>query len=567
MVTPENSSRRRDLLWLVLVFGLLYGFRLGSYPLDNPDEGRNTEIPREMIATGDWVTPRLNGVNYFEKPPLMYWAVGGSMKLFGLNEWASRAVPALFALGGILLTYAAARRLYGRNAGLISATVLGTGLLYFGTGRFLVLDMPVSVLMGATLFCFILALEEPPGTRRRWLFYGLYASAGLATLTKGFIGFLVTGAVMFLWLLIFNQWKRLRPLYLPSGAALFLLIAAPWHVLAAMHNETWAHRYIYFEHWARFTTTEHGRFQPWHYFIWILLGGLFPWMAFLWPAVRDAVRGGWAKRGENATAWFFVTWVAFIFLFFTKSQSKLPAYILPVFPALAVLIGRWLAGVMADPAGLRRLRWSLRGFSFASGLLAAALIVTVMRPGLIIHDPAQAAALRIPAMGLATILILGGVNVPILARLRGSRAAVAGMAVTAALFLGGLTFAVPDIYKPGTKELALLVKAQVQPGDRVMHYFDFFHDFTFYAERTVDVVAAKGELELEEDAVARASGRFMSEAEFRARWMQPGRIYVVAKKKDVLGRGDGQTPLFADPTFHYHLLGQTKNHYLFSNQP
>ena len=102
MVTPEKSSWRRDLLWLALAFGLLLGFRLGSYPFDNPDEGRNVEIPREMLATGDWVTPRLDGVNYFEKPPLMYWAVGASMQLFGPNEWATRAVPALFALGGVL---------------------------------------------------------------------------------------------------------------------------------------------------------------------------------------------------------------------------------------------------------------------------------------------------------------------------------------------------------------------------------------------------------------------------------------------------------------------------------
>ena len=170
-------------------------------------------------------------------------------------------------------------------------------------------------------------------------------------------------------------------------------------------------------------------------------------------------------------------------------------------------------------------------------------------------------------MALAAILLLGGVNVPILVRLRGGWGVVAGIGAMAALFLAGLTFAVPDIYKPGTKELALIVKARVQPGDRVMHYFDFFHDFTFYAGRTVDLVAAKGELELEEDAAARTSGRFMSEAEFRALWTQPGRIYVVAKKKDVQRRGDGQPPLFADPTFHYHLLGQSQDHYLFSNQP
>jgi 4-amino-4-deoxy-L-arabinose transferase-like glycosyltransferase len=575
MVTSENPSWRRDLLWLALAFGLLLGFRLGSYPFDNPDEGRNVEIPREMLATGDWVTPRLNGVNYFEKPPLMYWSVGAFLKFAGPSEWAMRATPALFALGGVLLTYAAARRLQGRTAGLTSATVLGTSLLYFGTGRFLVLDMAVSVLMSATLFCFILAVQEPPGARRRWLFYGLYASAALATLTKGFIGFLVTGAVMFLWLLIFNQWKRLRPLHLPSGIALFLLIAAPWHVLAAMRNETWAHRYIYIEHFARFFTTYHGRYQPWHYFIWIVLGGLFPWTVFLWPAVRAAVRGGWARRGENATAWFFVTWVAFIFLFFSKSQSKLPGYILPVFPALAVLIGAWLAGVIADPAGTWRLRGSLRIFSFACGLVAAALLLAVLRPGLVIHDPAQALALRTPAMVLAAVLLVGGVNAPILERLRGGLAAVAAIAVTAALFLAGLTFAVPDIYKPGTKELALIVKARVQPGDRVMHYFDFFHDFTFYAERTVDCIAGEenvrkfefSELEFKEDAAAIARGQLMTEASFRALWTQPGRIYVVAKKQDVEKRGDGRPALFADPTFHYHLLGSTQDHYLFSNQP
>ena len=580
MINPEIPSWRRDLLWLTLAFALLLGFRLGSYPLDNPDEGRNAEIPREMLATGDWVTPRLNGVNYFEKPPLMYWAVGTSIKLLGRNEWAVRATPAFFALGGVLLTYAAARRLYGRTAGVTSATVLGTSLLYFGTGRFLVLDMAVSVLMSATLFCFILAVAEPPGARRRWLFYGLYVSAALATLTKGFIGFLVTGAVMFLWLLIFKQWKRLRPMYLPTGIVLFLAIAAPWHVLAAMRNETWAHRYIYFEHWARFTTTEHGRYQPWHFFIWILLGGLFPWMAFLWPAVREAIRGGpfdklgvsslsrdWARRDVNATAWFFITWIAFIFLFFSKSQSKLPAYILPVFPAVAVLIGNWLAGVIADPDAGHRLRWSLRVLSFVCGLLAAGLLLAVLRPGLIIRDPAQIAGLRTPAIILAAVLLVSGLIVPILTRLRGGWGAFAGIAGMAALFLGTLTFAVPDIYKPGTKELALLVKSRVQPGDRVMHYFDFFHDFTFYAERTVDVIAAKGELELEEDAVARSSGRFMSEADFRALWAQPGRIYVVAKKRDVERRGDSQPALFTDPTFRYHLLGQSRGHYLFSNQP
>jgi len=187
-----EPSWRRDLILLAVIFGAILAWRLGSAPLRNPDEGRYAEIPREMVASGDWVTPRLNGVPYFEKPPLVYWAVAACEEVLGPSEWALRLTPALFALAGILTAYAATRRVYGRDAGFWAAVVLGTSLLYLALGELLVLDMAVSVLMSATLFCFILGVREKPGKARRRLFYGLYASAALATLTKGLMGFLVT---------------------------------------------------------------------------------------------------------------------------------------------------------------------------------------------------------------------------------------------------------------------------------------------------------------------------------------------------------------------------------------
>ena len=550
----------RDLWWLAVLFGLLFAFRLGSYPLGAGDEGRYAEIPREMIVSGDWVTPRLNGVVYFEKPPLVYWVVASSMSLFGQNEWAVRAVPALFALGGVLLTYAAARRLHGRDAGVISAVVLGTSLLYFALAHIVLLDMAMAVLMSATLFCFILGVRESPGWRRRWFFYGLYVSAALATLTKGLIGFLVTGAVMFLWLLVFNQWKRLRPLYLPTGLLLFLAVAGPWHVLAALHNETWAYRYFVFEHWLRFTTPAASRPGPWYYYIGVILAGLIPWVGFLWPALREGLRGGWAARDKQADRWFLVTWVVFIFLFFSKSHSKLVPYILPVFPALAVLIGAWLAQVRAagNPA---QLRLGLRVFSFISGMLALALCMVVLRPTLVRGlDPSQALVLRPIAFLMAGALVAGGILAPAFARLRGVGVALTTMVVAMMVFQAVLLFAAPVLNKPSSKALALMVKAEAQPGDRVVHYHAFFHEFTFYAGRVVDLVDYKDEIELEEDAAARASGRFINEAEFRHRWAGPVRLWVVARRRDV-------KELFADPTFRYHLLGQTEDHYLFSNQP
>jgi 4-amino-4-deoxy-L-arabinose transferase-like glycosyltransferase len=549
---------RRDLLVLAAVFGALYFALLGGHPLSNPDEGRYAAIPREMIATGDYVTPRLNGVNYFEKPPLLYWAVAGCFRVFGYNEWAVRMMPALSGLFGVLLTYAATRAWRGRAAGFAAAVVLGSSLLIFALSRILILDMAVAMLMCATLFCFILGVRETPGTRRRWFFYGLYASAALATLTKGLIGFLVTGAVMFLWLLIFNQWKRLRPLHLPSGIALFLAIAAPWHILAAQRNDTWAQFYFVHEHWERFTTTTHGRYEPWWYFIPIVIFGLFPWMGFLPAALREALAGGWAKRKENADAWFLVVWAGFIFLFFSKSQSKLIPYILPVFPPLAVLIGGWIARRWADGA-VKSLRLGLNLFAFLSGLLAVALVIAVVKPG-VIREPGQAEQLRPYAFGMAAVLMLGGVTAPWFARVRGLRAGLSTMVSTAVGLYFCLMLAAPYIQKPGTKELAALVVQKAKPGDKVYHYAEFFHDFTFYAHQTVGTVAFKGELELEIDAAARASGRFIDGPEFHRQWAQPGRIFAVARTKDL-------KTLFADPTFHYHLLGQSQAHTLFSNQP
>jgi len=560
--SPANPAPwLRDLLLLAVIFGAGFGFGLGRAPLANPDEGRYAEIPREMDASGDWVTPRLDGVDYFEKPPLLYWAVAAEMKVFGTSERSLRAVPAFFALAGVLLTYAAARALRGRGAGFASGVVLGTSLIYFAHARLLILDMAVAVLMSATLFCFILGVREPPGWRRRLFFYGLYASAALATLTKGLMGFLVTGAVMLGWLLVFNQWKRLRPLYLPTGALLFLAIAAPWHILVARRNGTWAHFYFIHEHWERFTTTEHHRYGPWWYFIPVVLLGLFPWVGFLWPASREALAGGWARRKENAEMGFLVFWAAFIFLFFSASQSKLIPYILPVFPPLAVVIGAWLAR-RRDEGVLAPLRGGLRLFSVVCGLLALAVCAVVWDPALVRNlDPTQALMLRPYAYAAAAVLAAGAGGCGWLARARGARAALAGMVAATGLFYGVLALARPALQPVGTRDIALIVKAQVPPGDRVYHYHGFYQDFAFYAHRFYGTVSFYGdELELQNDAAARASGRFIDEAEFRREWARPGRIFVIARKRDI-------TELFADPAFHKHLLAMTRDYYLFSNYP
>jgi hypothetical protein len=193
------------------------------------------------------------------------------------------------------------------------------------------------------------------------------------------------------------------------------------------------------------------------------------------------------------------------------------------------------------------------------------MVVVVLHPGPIIRDPARALAMRPYAMILALIALAGsGLTLWLELRQRSTQA-LRAMVITTGFFYTGLIMAVPEIQRRGTVELANLVKARAQPGDQVVHYHEFFHDFAFYAGTTVDVVANRGpnpygELELEEDAAARASGRFMEEAEFRRRWAGSVRLWLVAEKESV-------TDLLADRTFAYYLLGETRNHYLLSNKP
>ena len=562
--SPAEATRwGRDLVRLALAFGLLYFLVLGRAPLANPDEGRYAEIPREMLASRDWVTPRLDGVNYFEKPPLMYWAVAVALGVFGGGEGSLRAMPALFGVAGVLLAYAAARRLFDRATGLGAALVLGTSALYAAMARILILDMAVSVLMSATLFCFILGVREPEGTRRRWLFYGLYASAALATLTKGLMGFLIPGAVMLLWLASCVQWRRLRPLYLPSGLFLFLLIAAPWHIAAAARNPAWFHFYFVHEHWERFTTTAHGRFHPWYWFIPILLGGLFPWLGWLGAGLGAGLAGGWARRKESAERWFFVIWAGFIFFFFSLSKSKLAPYILPVFPPLAVLIGLALGPEWREPASgaIRRGVWI---FSLCCGLLAAAIVAAAVAPAHFRLDADKAAALRPMAYALAAVL-LAGAAVACAAVFRGrSRAALVGVVATMVIFLGLAEYRTADFYPPSTKPLAVWVRTHSRPDDRIFFYAGFFHDFVFYSQRSdIGAVGFHGdEVELVNDPAAAASERFIEKPEFLRVWDGPEPVLIVAR------RSAPETGiLLADPAFHYHLLTRTPDFYLLGNRP
>ena len=515
----------RDFLLLVVVSGIWYCGLLGLRPLANPDEGRYTEIPREMAATGDFVTPRLNGVKYFEKPPLVYWLSALTFRQFGVNEFTARLWNALFSVLGVLMTYGVARSLYGRGAGIWAAIVLSTSLMYYAMSQIVLLDMAVAVTMSGALFAFILGVREPPGCRRRAWFLVFYGFMALATLSKGLIGIALPGAVIFLWVLLLNRWRVLWPFYPLVGGVLLLAIAAPWHVLAARANPDFLQFYFIHEHWQRFTTQIHNRYQPWWFFLPVLIVGLFPWVFFAGRAVAESLAGGWKARHQHAEAWFFLIWIVFIVAFFSKSQSKLIPYILPVFPAAAILIGRSLARVWHEGAEnpLRRIGWAFIGTALAFAVAVLVAPVPKDQSELLAWLPVLRAVLGGTLLAGAAMAFLG-------LRRKRPRFIIGAVAVTGVAFLLTANIGGHAYDKFSTKKLAMILKPMLKPGDRVFSVNYDTQDLPAYLGTTVSVVGDRGELDFgvkaEPDLTCK---RFFGRDDFAAQWTQPGASYAVLR--------------------------------------
>ncbi len=536
----DQTSWIRDLLLLLLLAGVLFGYELGGRALWNPDEGRYAEIPREMAESGDYVTPRLNYVKYFEKPVLFYWLQAGSIKLFGVNEWSLRLWTALFATFGCLAVYVAGRRLYNRRAGWLAAGVLATTPLYDFLGGAITLDMTVSVLMTMALLAFLLGVREPPGTNRRWWLYGFYALCALAVLTKGLIGIVIPGMVIGAWILLLGEWRLLREIYLPTGLLLFLAIAAPWHVLAARANPEFLQFYFVHEHFQRYLTTVHSRYQPVWYFAVVLLAGMYPWSAFVFQALKDALPNAWRERRKHRETWFLVLWAGLVFVFFSASKSKLIPYILPVLPPLALLCGRYFARAWEQPQRFvqQRLFWVLLilGVGLGTALLAA--------PHLMPNHPTVAESRNLLGENfyfIALCLILAGVVPFLYSRFGGARRTIISLLTLSALLLTAVDMGAPALDGNHTvKPLALALKPRLQPGDEVATYHHYYQDLPVYLERRVSVVEWKGELEFGM-SVEDTSEWMLDETAF-ARRLRSKTMYVVtdASEYETLRR---QTPV------------------------
>jgi 4-amino-4-deoxy-L-arabinose transferase-like glycosyltransferase len=474
---------------MLLVAVVIWCGNLEYRKLSLSDEGRYSEIPRYMAQSGDWVTPRLNGIKYFEKPPLQYWATAAAYNVFGEHAWTARLWPALTGFLGIMLMYLVGARLYGSATGLYTALVLASSVLYSAMAHILTLDMGLAFFLTVALAGILLGLDPRADARtnRRWMHVAA-AGCALAVLSKGLIGIVLPGAVVVLYMLVKRDFSLLRKLHVVTGALLFLAITAPWFIVVSIVNPEFAWFFFVHEHFQRYTSTVHQRFQPWYFFIPVLLAGILPWLLMLFDALIDTV-----KRLDTASRFdprlFALLWAGFIFVFFSASGSKLPSYILPIFPALALLIGLRLASIKAGT-----LVWQLAP---VAGLAVAGLLATPYTVKLASANiPEELYLAQIPWLYAAGAALLGGTVIAIFLAWRGNArnaiiaTALSGMLTTQLLITS------EDALSPAhsTYHLAQLLKPYLKPDAPFYSVRTYEQTLPFYINRTVTLVEYEDEL-------------------------------------------------------------------------
>ena len=360
-IRQSNTLNPVSILILVVVYALLWFGTLNYRHLIPSDEGRYAEIAREMLVTGDWVTPRYNGYKYFEKPPLQIWATASAFNIFGVGDWQARLWTALTGFLTIVFIGFTGARIYSARAGWLAAVALASSPMWVIGGHINSLDMGLSAFLVAALCSLLLAQTSSNKTHSRNWMWACWAFMALATLSKGIIGVAIPGMVFAVYSITAWNWKIWKRLHIISGSILFLAITAPWFVLIAQRNPEFLEFFFIHEHLQRFTQTAHSRTGPIYFFLPLLLLGFLPWIA----QVPGAIAQTWRERNrEFSSGWLLTCWFVVILGFFSISQSKLPGYIIPLFPALALIVGSQLDRNLGSGNSLS-LPWQLQTGFFA----------------------------------------------------------------------------------------------------------------------------------------------------------------------------------------------------------
>lgn len=512
---------QRDLLLLTLFIGLFFLLFLGTRHLSVPDEARYAEIPREMLELNDFITPHLNYVRYFEKPILFYWMQSASIKLFGFNTWALRLPTALMGLLGCLLTYLAAYRLFDRRTAFLGSIILATNLLYFGLAHLITLDMTLTFMLSGCLFSFILAIQHPPNNKgRNQLFYAAYVFAALATLTKGLIGLLLPGFVIFLWLLFSNRWRDLKHARILPGILLYLIIVVPWHMLVEYKDPGFLQYYILDQQILRYLTPLSGRYQPLWFFIPTLAIGFFPWIVFLPPAFK------FAFKQKSSVHLFLLIWAVSIFAFFSLSHSKLVTYILPIFPALALLVASYLSQHWQNkktPKGIKTGTLLL----IVINLCIAALLPQLTHYSLFSNPENSHMILYF----LSATLIIASFSTYHAFKWNNLKFTVANISLSSSILLIILLLSAPRLYDRSIQRFLPEIISRLKPNEEIIIYKDYYQDLPVYLKHRVTVVDYGNEFNFGTQWPITKKW-FINTANLLKRWHSHHRILMLSSAKD-----------------------------------
>lgn len=499
----------RSVLWVVFAaMALLWFANLDSRKLIHADEGRYGEIAREMAVTGDWVTPRLNGLKYFEKPPFQYWVTTAAYRAFGIHEWTARLWPALAGFLAVIAIGYAGFVLGGPALGVFTGLAYAGMLWHSALAQIVTLDSGLSFFLALGFAGFVIAQREEvtAAERRAWMWMTWAAMAG-ATLSKGLIGLALPAGALVAYTAVTRDYALWRRLHLVSGLALYVALTAPWFVAVSRANGEFLRFFFVHEHFQRFVSDEHNRPGPWYYFIPLLFAGSLPWLGALAIGVRRAWREGIANGQGFSWQRFALVWAAFVFLFFSASGSKLPSYILPMFAPLAMIAGSLL--LTLDERTLFRL--TLFG-AVAEGLVLLATFFgydALARRFANEQQPIETFLAFGPWLKAAFAIVTAGGIVAAIAFRSAPRHATArfwGMAALALSTLGGIQLAVAgfEAFSATRSSSGILRAAQASApfAAGAPFYQVGMYDQTapFYLGRTTTLVAFRGELALGIDA-------------------------------------------------------------------
>ncbi len=515
-----NALPRRGVLlaWLAVFCALLFLELPGSFLLE-PDEARYAEIPREMLASGNWLVPKLNFVDYFEKPPLLYWANAASFRVFGLNAYAARLPCRLATLGVLLLLILGLRRKFGDRVALASGLIFLAAPLAGSLGRMNLTDGVLTFTMTVALVAlhdFVTSREEGRSARAAAAFVGL--GCGLSVLAKGLVGIVLPGGALLVWCGVSGRWKRIPEVLFSWAPAICLLVTVPYFVAVERAAPGFSSFFWIHEHFLRYATPEASRGGPVYYFVLTLFAGFLPWSFFV-PGIASRFSRSRRAAPEGLSDLWFASWTAVILVFFSVSHSKLVPYIFPAAPALAVLLARRLESGAPPRRGL-----------FANAVFWTAAAIAGLALGARSGDLA-----RLGVTALAAGAVAGAVVVFWIAAFVSRRDPARSIAVLPAgwaVLCAAAVFALPSFAADSSAQgLAISAGNAAGSDASVVSYRTYLQGFPWVLQRRIPIYGWKNELEF-------GSGRGDQSAFFRPReefwkdWDSGQKLVALLRKRD-----------------------------------